>query len=145
MSTFYKINLQYLFSYLGLIPYFIILVDKYFFLQFVEEIILNFSIYYTLIILVFIGSINWDLQKKIQNHLIVYGFLPSIFSVIIIILNLYGYNTKLLIVILIIFLVIKLIFDYFLIFSNFINKNAFYFLRLPLTLLISLSLIILIS
>ncbi len=145
MSTFYKINLQYLFSYLGLIPYFIILVDKYFFLQFVEEIILNFSIYYTLIILVFIGSINWDLQKKIQNHLIVYGFLPSIFSVIIIILNLYGYNTKVLIVILIIFLVIQLIFDYFLIFSNFINKNAFYFLRLPLTLLISLSLIILIS
>ena len=145
MSTFYKINLQYLFSYLGLIPYFIILVDKYFFLQFVEEIILNFSIYYTLIILVFIGSINWDLEKKIQNHLIVYGFLPSIFSVIIIILNLYGYNTKVLIVILIIFLVIQLIFDYFLIFSNFINKNAFYFLRLPLTLLISLSLIILIS
>ena len=144
MSTFYKINLQYLFSYLGLIPYFIILVDKYFFLQFVEEIILNFSIYYTLIILVFIGSINWDLEKKIQNHLIVYGFLPSIFSVIIIILNLYGYNTKVLIVILIIFLVIQLIFDYFLIFSNFINKNAFYFLRLPLTLLISLSLIILI-
>ena len=144
MSTFYKINLQYLFSYLGLIPYFIILVDKYFFLQFVEEIILNFSIYYTLIILVFIGSINWDLQKKIQNHLIVYGFLPSIFSVIIIILNLYGYNTKVLIVILIIFLVSQLIFDYFLIFSNFINKNAFYFLRLPLTLLISLSLIILI-
>ena len=145
MSTFYKINLQYLFSYLGLIPYFIILVDKYFFLQFVEEIILNFSIYYTLIILVFIGSINWDLEKKIQNHLIVYGFLPSIFSVIIIILNLYGYNTKVLIVILIIFLVSQLIFDYFLIFSNFINKNAFYFLRLPLTLLISLSLIILIS
>ena len=145
MSTFYKINLQYLFSYLGLIPYFIILVDKYFFLQFVEEIILNFSIYYTLIILVFIGSINWDLQKKIQNHLIVYGFLPSIFSVIIIILNLYGYNTKVLIVILIIFLVSQLIFDYFLIFSNFINKNAFNFLRLPLTLLISLSLIILIS
>ena len=145
MSTFYKINLQYLFSYLGLIPYFIILVDKYFFLQFVEEIILNFSIYYTLIILVFIGSINWNLEKKIQNHLIVYGFLPSIFSVIIIILNLYGYNTKVLIVILIIFLVIQLIFDYFLIFSNFINKNAFYFLRLPLTLLISLSLIILIS
>ena len=145
MSTFYKINLQYLFSYLGLIPYFIILVDKYFFLQFVEEIILNFSIYYTLIILVFIGSINWNLEKKIQNHLIVYGFLPSIFSVIIIILNLYGYNTKVLIVILIIFLVSQLIFDYFLIFSNFINKNAFYFLRLPLTLLISLSLIILIS
>ncbi len=145
MSTFYKINLQYLFSYLGLIPYFIIFVDKYFFLQFVEEIILNFSIYYTLIILVFIGSINWNLEKKIQNHLIVYGFLPSIFSVIIIILNLYGYNTKVLIVILIIFLVIQLIFDYFLIFSNFINKNAFYFLRLPLTLLISLSLIILIS
>ena len=145
MSIFYKINLQYLFSYLGLIPYFIILVDKYFFLQFVEEIILNFSIYYTLIILVFIGSINWDLQKKIQNHLIVYGFLPSIFSVIIIILNLYGYNTKVLIVILIILLVIQLIFDYFLIFSNFINKNAFNFLRLPLTLLISLSLIILIS
>tara|TARA_B100001540_G_scaffold88962_1_gene80488 strand:+ start:1832 stop:2269 length:438 start_codon:yes stop_codon:yes gene_type:complete len=145
MSTFYKINLQYLFSYLGLIPYFIILLDKYFFLKFGEEIILNFAIYYTLIILVFIGSINWDFENKIQNYLIVYGFLPSIFSVIIIIFNLYGYYAKILIVILIIFLVIQLIFDYFLIFSNFINKNAFYFLRFPLTLLISLSLIILIS
>ena len=145
MSNFYRMNLQYLFSYLGLIPYFIILLDRYFFLQFGKEIILNFSIYYTLIILVFIGSINWDLKKKIQNNLIVYGFLPSIFSVIIIILNLYGYYAKILIVILIFFLVIQLIFDYFLIFSNFINKNAFYFLRLPLTLLISLSLIILIS
>ena len=141
----FKINLQYIISFFGIIPYIFVLFDKYLFFQIEKEIILNFILYYTLIICVFIGSINSDLQKKIQNHLIVYGFLPSIFSVIIIILNLYGYNTKVLIVILIIFLVIQLIFDYFLIFSNFINKNAFYFLRLPLTLLISLSLIILIS
>ena len=86
---FYKLNLQYIISYLGLIPYFLILLDKYLFLQIEEEIVVNFIIYYTLIIIVFIGSINWNLEKNIPNHLIFYGFLPSFFAVIIIILNLY--------------------------------------------------------
>ena len=57
-----NLNLQYLLSYFGLIPYFFIIIDKYFFFQIKEEIIKDFLIYYTLLILVFIGSINWNLK-----------------------------------------------------------------------------------
>ena len=90
---FYKINLQYCISYLGIMPYCFILIDRYIFFEIEKEISTNFILYYTLIISVFIGSINWNLLKKISNTLIVYGFLPSFFSIIIIILNLYSFNT----------------------------------------------------
>ena len=87
---FYKLNLQYLLSYLGILPYFFLLLDKYLLIQIETEVRVNFIIYYTLIIIVFIGSINWNLEKKILNRLVVYGFLPSICATLIIILNLYS-------------------------------------------------------
>tara|TARA_Y100001970_G_C14074486_1_gene771230 strand:- start:230 stop:613 length:384 start_codon:yes stop_codon:yes gene_type:complete len=124
-------------------PYCLILIDRYIFFEIEKQISTNFILYYTLIISIFIGSINWNLLKKIPNTLIVYGFLPSFFSIIIIILNLYNFNTSLLFLFLIIFLVGQLFFDYVLIFKELTNKNAFYFLRLPLTFLISIILIIL--
>ena len=138
-----KINFQYIISYLGLIPYFIILIDKFFFLLIKKEITLNFALYYTLIICVFIGAINWSFEKKVSNYLLFYGFFPSIFAVIIIILNLYSFNITVIFLFLIIFLIIQLFLDYFIVFVNFLNKKTFYFLRLPLTILISLTLIIL--
>jgi len=138
-----KINLQYIFSYLGIIPYFIVLIDKYLIFKIEAEISLNFILYYTLIICVFIGSQNWNLQKRIPNLLIIYGFLPSLYAVLIIILNLYKFNHSILFLLLNIFLLVQLFFDYFLIFKNSIVKNTFYFLRLPLTLLISMILFIL--
>ncbi len=137
-------NLQYIISYLGLIPYIYLLIDKYLFLNIKEEILLSFILYYTLIISVFIGSINWDLQKKVPNHLIIYGFIPTVCSLIIIILNLYSYNIKILFLLSIILLISQLFFDFILIFANLTNKKVFYFLRLPLTILISLILIIII-
>ena len=92
-----KIDLQYLLSYLGLIPFILIILDKYFFSQLKEEIIINFLIYYTLLIIVFIGSINWSFENKVKNLIIIYGFLPSFFSTFIIILNLYKFNSYILI------------------------------------------------
>ena len=136
--------MQYIISYLGLIPYIYLLIDKYIFLRIEEEILLNFILYYTLIISVFIGSINWNLQKKIPNHLIIYGFIPTVYSLILIILNLYSYNIKILFLLSIILLISQLFFDFILIFANLKNKKVFYFLRLPLTILISLILIILV-
>ena len=138
-----KLNLQYTISYLGLIPYFIILVNKYLLLQIEEEITFNFVVYYTLVICVFIGSTNWNLEKNISNLLVIYGFLPSIFAVIMIILNLYTYDIAKLFLLLIIFLTAQLLCDYILIFSKLKNQKPFYFLRLPLTLLIILSLVLL--
>ena len=137
-------NLQYIISYFGLIPYIYSLIDKYLFLNIEEEILYNFILYYTLIISVFIGSINWNLQSKVPNHLIIYGFIPTVYSLILIILNLYSYNIKILFLLSIILLISQLFFDFILIFANLKNKKVFYFLRLPLTIFISLILIILV-
>ncbi len=136
--------MQYIISYLGLIPYIYLLIDKYIFLRIEEEILLNFILYYTLIISIFIGSINWNLQKKIPNHLIIYGFIPTVYSLILIILNLYSYNIKILFLLSVILLIAQLFFDFVLIFANVRNKKVFYYLRLPLTVLISLILIIIV-
>ena len=133
-----KLNLQVLLSYLGLMPYFIILIDKYFFFKIKEEISTNFLIYYTVIIFVFIGSTNWNLQDKQENYITIYGFMPSLISVFIIILNLYNINQSLIIFLLIISLIIQLLFDYFLVFKIKSNKKNLIFLRIPLTLLISI-------
>ncbi len=136
--------MQYIISYLGLIPYIYLVIDKYIFLRIEEEILLNFILYYTLIISIFIGSINWNLQKKIPNHLIIYGFIPTVYSLVLIILNLYSYNIKILFLLSVILLIAQLFFDFILIFSNVRNKKVFYFLRLPLTISISLILIIIV-
>ena len=139
---FKKINIQFLFSYFGLIPYAVIFLDKYFFLIIKEYILYNFIIYYSLIIIVFIGSINWNLKVNPPTHIVVYGFLPTLFSVIIIILNLYDINTFILFILIILLLLTQLFFDYIILFSNELNKRAFYFLRLPLTILISVFLLL---
>ena len=139
---FKKINLQYLISYLGTLPFIIVILDKFFLYQLDPYIMQDFIIYYSIIIFVFIGSINWNFKKKVPNYLIIYGFLPSVYSLILIILNLYLYNIKILILLSVILLITQLFFDFFLIFVNLKNKNFFYFLRLPLTILISLILII---
>ena len=131
-----KINFQFLFSYLGLIPYVIVFLDKYYFFIIKEEVFLNFVIYYSLIIIVFIGSINWNLKNNPPTHIVVYGFLPSLFSVLIIILNLYNFNTLIIFILITLLLFTQLFFDYIILFSNEINKKAFFFLRLPLTILI---------
>ena len=131
-----KINFQFLFSYLGLIPYVIVFLDKYYFFIIKEEVFLNFVTYYSLIIIVFIGSINWNLKNNPPTHIVVYGFLPSLFSVLIIILNLYNFNTLIIFILITLLLFTQLFFDYIILFSNEINKKAFFFLRLPLTILI---------
>jgi len=139
---FKKINIQFLFSYLGLIPYAVIFLDKYFFLIIKEEVLYNFIIYYSLIIIVFIGSINWNLKVNPPTHIVVYGFLPTLFSVIIIILNLYDINSFIIFILIILLLLTQLFFDYIILFYNELNKRAFYFLRLPLTILISVFLLL---
>ena len=140
-----KINLQFLISYFGLIPYVIVFLDKYYFLKIKEEILFNFITYYSLMIIVFIGSINWNLKVNPPTHIVVYGFLPSLFSVIIITLNLYNISILIIFILIILLLLTQLFFDYIIIFSNELNKNAFYFLRLPLTILIATFLLLILS
>ena len=134
---FKKINLQFLLSYLGLFPFLIILLDKFFFKFLDYNIVNDFSIFYSIIIFVFIGAINWNLKKNISILTVLTGFMPSLASVLIIIMFLYSYEV---INYLIILFIIQLFLDYFI----YIEKNSrvvFYQLRMPLTLIILLYLI----
>ena len=135
---FKKINFQFLLSYLGLFPFLVILFDKFFFKLLDYNIVNDFSIFYSIIIFVFIGAINWNLKKNISILIILLGFIPSLISVLIILMFLYSYEV---INYLIILFIIQLIFDSFI----FIEKNSriiFYQLRIPLTFIVILYLIL---
>ena len=135
---FKKINLQFLLSYLGLFPFLVILFDKFFFKLLNFNIVNDFSIFYSIIIFVFIGAINWNLKKNISIFTILTGFIPSLASVLIILMFLYSYEV---INYLIILFIIQLILDNFI----YIEKNSryvFYQLRIPLTLIVILYLIL---
>ena len=135
---FKKINFQFLISYFGLIPYLLTFLDKYYFLIVEEERLLSFITYYSLIIIVFIGSINWNLKNNPPTHIVIYGFLPSLFAVIIIILSLLNINILIIFILITLLMLTQLFFDYIILFANETNKIAFYFLRLPLTALITM-------
>ena len=136
-----RINFQFLISYFGLIPYVLTFLDKYYFLIVEQEYLLSFITYYSLIIIVFIGSINWNLKNNPPTHIVIYGFLPSLFAVIIIILSLLNINVLIIIILIILLLLTQLFFDYIILFANELNKKVFYFLRLPLTLIITIFLL----
>ena len=135
---FKKINLQFLLSYLGLSPFLIILFDKFFFKILNFNIVNDFSIFYSIIIFVFIGAINWNLKKNISILTILTGFMPSLASVLILLMFLYSYEV---INYLIILFIIQLILDNFI----YIEQNSryvFYQLRIPLTFIVILYLIV---
>ena len=135
-----KVNFQYLISYLGLFPFIIVLVNKYFFFSINVEVSQIFIIFYSNIIIVFIGALNWNIDKNINNFKAIYGFLPSLFSLIIIILYLNNHKYEVLIIFIMIFFIIQLFCDYLISYIKKINKSAFIYLRLPLTSLIILCL-----
>ena len=134
---FKRINLQFLLSYLGLFPFLVILFDKFFFKLLDFNIINDFSIFYSIIIFVFIGAINWNLKKNISILTILIGFMPSLASVLIILMFLYSHEV---INYLIILFIIQLILDNF-IYREKNSRYVFYQLRMPLTLIILLYLI----
>ena len=135
---FKKINLQFVLSYLGLFPFLIILLDKFFFKFLDYNIVNDFSILYSIIIFVFIGAINWNFKKNISTLTILTGFMPSLTSVLIILMFLYSYEV---IIYLIILFIIQLTLDNFI----YIEQNSryiFYQLRIPLTFIVIFYLIL---
>ena len=139
---FKKINFQFLISYFGLIPYLLTFLDKYYFSIVEEKQLFSFIVYYSLIIIVFIGSINWNLKNNPPAHIVIYGFLPSLFAAMIIILSLLNINILMIFILITLLLLTQLFFDYIILFANETNKKAFYFLRLPLTVLIVIFLLL---
>ena len=134
---FKKINLQFVLSYLGLFPFLIILLNNFFFNILNINIVKDFSIFYSIIIFVFIGAINWNLKKNVPIIIVLIGFIPSFFSVLILIMFLNSYEV---INYLIFLFIIQLTVDSF-IYREKNNRFVFFQLRIPLTLTIIISLI----
>ena len=134
---FKKINLQFVLSYLGLFPFLIILVDKFFFKSFDYYIINDFTIFYSIIIFVFIGAVNWNLKKNISLLIIFIGFMPSLISVLLILMFLYSYEVT---NFLIIFFIVQLILDN-LIYKEKKDRIVYFQIRIPLTMTVIFCLI----
>ena len=134
---FKKINIQFVLSYLGLFPFLIILLNNFFFNILNINIVKDFSIFYSIIIFVFIGAINWNLKKNVPIIIVLIGFMPSLFSVLILIMFLNSYEV---INYLIFLFIIQLTVDSF-IYREKNNRFVFFKLRIPLTLTIIISLI----
>ena len=128
--------IQCLISYLGLLPYFYLLIDLYFIEMLSPEIIYDVMLYNTLIIFTFIGAINWDFKK---NNVIytIYGFIPSLIAFFIMVLNVLNYEKYFLFSAIIIFLLLQLFTDYLLYLNNKISSSVIYYLRIPVTLTLS--------
>ena len=133
-----NINLQFLISYLGIVPFLIAIADKFFFQYFNTSIVDDFIIIYSLIIYVFIGAINWDLKKIMPVKLVILGFLPSLIAVILLFIHLMLYEVNLIVIT---FIILQLLIDNF-IYKEKFEKEIYFKLRLPLTILIVLSLLI---
>ena len=133
-----NINLQFLISYLGLVPFLIAIADKFFFHYLRTSIVDDFIIIYSLIIFVFIGAINWDLKKIMPVKLVIIGFLPSLIAVILLCMHLMLYEVSL---ILITFMILQFLADnYF--YKDTSERDVYFKLRLPLTICIVVSLAI---
>ena len=134
---FKNINFQFVISYLGLFPFLIIILDRIFFKHFDLIIVRDFSFFYSLIIFVFIGAMNWNLRKKISTISLLLGFFPSLSSVFLIVMFLLDYEV---IIYLITFLIFQLVLDNF----NYKEKRdkvIYYQLRMPLSFTIILFLL----
>ena len=108
--------IQAIIAYLGLIPPLYALTDLYFLGDIKPDLVLDFIIYYTLIIFTFVGAVNWKISKDGSIAMTLYGALPSLFSFLIILALLTDISYYLVSNFLIICLIIQLLFDY-LIFS----------------------------
>ena len=127
-----KINFQFVLSFLGLFPFLVILLDYFFFEILDFNIVNDFLIFYSIIIFVFIGAVNWNLKKNISLIILLIGFMPSLASVLIIVMFLYSYDV---INYLIILFIVQLILDNF-IYTEKNDRHIFYKLRIPLTITI---------
>ena len=133
-----NINLQFLISYLGLVPFLIGIANKFFFHYLNTSIVDDFIIIYSLIIFVFIGAINWDLKKIMPVKLVIIGFLPSLIAVILLFMHVMLYEVGLIVII---FIFLQFLVDnYF--YKETSEREVYFKLRLPLTICIVLSLAI---
>ena len=133
-------NIKYIVSYLGLVPFFFLIIDGYFLGMLDKNFITTISITMACIIFTFIGAYNWDFKKD-DMLLEIYGFIPSLLSMIILILNIFKFNPKNLILFLIVFLLMQLLIDFYRTLKLSFPMRYFLKLRLPVTGMLCVSLL----
>ena len=139
-------NVKYLVSYLGLLPFLCLIIDGYYLEILDVNFIWDLSLLMSCIIFTFIGAYNWNFVID-RPWLEFYGFLPSLISMIILTLSLLGISKIILLMVVIVFLVTQLFFDLILSLNDIFPMRYFITLSIPVTswLTISLFLISLIS
>jgi len=133
-------NIKYIVSYLGLVPFFFLIIDGYFLGMLDKNFITTISITMACIIFTFIGAYNWDFKKD-DILLETYGFIPSLLSMIILILNIFKFNPNNLILFLIVFLLMQLLIDFYRTLKLSFPMRYFLKLRLPVTGMLCVSLL----
>ena len=135
-------NIKYVLSYLGLVPFLYLILDGYFFGYLDVIFIINISIYMACIIFTFIGAYNWDFKK--DNFILeLYGFLPSLFSMILLMLNLVGFDKVILLNCLVLAFLVQLIIDLYITLKEVFPMRYYIRLRIPITTSLCLSLVML--
>ena len=135
-------NIKYLVSYSGLIPFFYLILDGYFFEILDINFIINISIMMACIIFTFIGAYNWNFNQN--NPLLeFYGFLPSLISMIVLLLNLLDFEKSMLMYTLIIAFIIQVVIDLYITFIDLFPIKYFIKLRIPITISLCISLFLL--
>lgn len=138
-------NLQYIISYLGILPFIYISIDIFFFNIFALFFLKDFIIYYSLIIFTFIGAMRWSFYQISDPLNILYGFLPSFISTFLILFNLLNYNKNLLLLYIFLFFILQLIGDVIFNKQNNSFENIFFIkVRLPATSIILINIFYLI-
>ena len=139
-------NVKYLVSYLGLLPFLCLIIDGYYLEILDVNFIWDLSLLMGCIIFTFIGAYNWNFVID-RPWLEFYGFMPSLISMVILTLSLLGISKIILLMVVIVFLVTQLFFDLILSLKDIFPIRYFLTLRIPVTsgLTISLFLISLIS
>ena len=132
-------NIKYFVSYIGLVPFFFLMIDGYFLGMLDKNFIITLSIMMACIIFTFIGAYNWDFNKD-DTLLEIYGFIPSLLSMIILILNIFNFNQISLMFSLIVLLTIQLIIDFYRSLKLTFPMRYFIKLRLPVTSILCMSL-----
>ena len=138
-------RLEYIISYVGAIPFLFIIIDINFIHLFDIMLIKKFIIFYTLIIFSFIGAMRWNFSNNVSKFKVIYGFLPSLISVVLIFLQLSALNNEIMIIFIISCLFFQLIGDFVNSNLNTEEKIFFYYARLPITTIIMIHLCYLIS
>jgi hypothetical protein len=135
------VNIKYIVSYLGLLPFIFLSIDGYFIALLEVQLIQNLAIIMSCIIFTFIGAYNWNFKVDF-NLLEFYGFIPSLLSMIILTVNIFDSSKYYLFNAMILFLFIQLFIDIFLSLKDIFPMKYLITLRVPVTLILTANLFV---